>query len=200
MQRMEKMSAKRLFDVFFSTVGLVLLAPLFVMVALLIKMDSAGPVFFVQKRVGKKFRFFDLYKFRSMVPDAAKKGGLITADNDPRVTKIGRFLRKTKVDELPQLWNVLKGDMSLAGPRPEVEKYVTAFQDDYKEILEIRPGITDVAALTYRDEEKVLEGKADLEEYYLHMILPEKIKLAKEYVRRVSLAYDSKIIGLTLFF
>ena len=199
MQRMEKMSAKRLFDVFFSTAGLVLLSPLFVAVALLIKMDSAGPVFFVQKRVGKKFRLFDLYKFRSMVPEAAKRGGLITADNDPRVTKIGRFLRKTKVDELPQLWNVLKGEMSLVGPRPEVEKYVTAFQDDYKEILEIRPGITDVASLTYRDEEKVLEGKADPEEYYLHMILPEKIKLAKEYVRSVSLAYDLKIIGLTLF-
>jgi len=193
------MTAKRGFDIFFSSIGLVLLAPLFVLVAFLVKWDGAGPVFFVQKRVGKRFRCFDLLKFRSMVPDAVKRGGLITAENDPRVTKIGRFLRKTKIDELPQLWNVLKGEMSLVGPRPEVEKYVTARQDDYQEILDIRPGITDVASLTYRDEEKVLEGKADPEEYYLHMVLPEKIKLAKEYVRKASLVYDLKIIALTLF-
>jgi FlaA1/EpsC-like NDP-sugar epimerase/lipopolysaccharide/colanic/teichoic acid biosynthesis glycosyltransferase len=193
------MSAKRGFDVFFSAIGLVLLVPIFAVMALLIKLDSAGPVFFVQKRVGKRFRLFDLYKFRSMVPDAVRRGGLITADKDPRVTRIGRFLRRTKLDELPQLWNVLKGEMSLVGPRPEVEKYVTACQDDYREILGVRPGITDVASLTYRDEEKVLEGKTDPEGYYLHMVLPEKINLAKEYVRKASLVYDLKIIGMTFF-
>lgn len=193
------MSAKRLFDICFSAFGLILLIPLFPAIAILIKWDSPGSIFFVQKRMGKGFRPFQLYKFRSMFRDSEKTDVFITAQDDRRITRVGRLLRNTKIDELPQLWNVLKGDMSLVGPRPEVEGYVNQCRDDYEEILGVRPGITDFATLMYRYEEKILAGKADPEAFYLHMILPEKIKLAREYVRRVSLLNDLKIIGLTVF-
>jgi lipopolysaccharide/colanic/teichoic acid biosynthesis glycosyltransferase len=143
---MEKMNPKRLFDIFFSMIGLILLFPLCAVIAILIKLDGTGPVLFVQKRMGRGSRPFDLYKFRTMVPEAPEQGRLITTANDRRITKIGRILRKIKVDELPQLWNVLRGDMSLVGPRPEVEKYVTIYKEAYEEILSIRPGITDIAS------------------------------------------------------
>ena len=195
---MEKINTKRIFDIVFSAAGLILLAPLFIAVALLVKLGSTGPVFFAQKRMGRSFRPFDLYKFRSMVVDAPDTGISITVAEDPRITRVGRLLRKTKVDELPQLWNVLKGDMSLVGPRPEVEKYVEIHRDDYEEILRVRPGITDIASLTYKDEEKVLKGKTDPEEFYIHVLLPEKIKMAKEYVRKASVLHDLKLILLTV--
>jgi lipopolysaccharide/colanic/teichoic acid biosynthesis glycosyltransferase len=182
---MEKINTKRLFDIFFSAAGLILLAPLFIAVALLVKLGSPGPVFFVQRRMGRSFRPFDLYKFRSMVVDAPDAGISITVAEDPRITRVGRLLRKTKIDELPQLWNVLKGDMSLVGPRPEVEKYVEIHRDDYEEILRVRPGITDIASLTYKDEEKVLKGKTDPEEFYIHVLLPERLKW-RRYVRKAS--------------
>lgn len=192
------MNPKRLFDIFFSTVGLILLFPLLLVIAVLIKLDGPGPVLFVQKRMGRNFGPFDLYKFRTMVPEATDQGSLITTAHDRRITKIGRILRKIKVDELPQLWNVLKGDMSLVGPRPEVEKYVTIYKEAYEEILSIRPGITDIASLTYSDEETILKDKPDPEKYYIHVLLPEKIKLAREYVRKVSLTYDVKLILFTI--
>lgn len=190
---------KRLFDIFFSFIGLLILLPLFVIVAILIKIDSSGSVFFIQERIGKNFKPFNLYKFRTMIVDASQKGFSITAGGDSRITKIGRFLRKTKIDELPQLINVLKGEMSFVGPRPEMQKYVEIFKEEYKEILKVKPGITDTASLNYRDEESVLKDKENPEEYYINVLLPEKIKLSKEYIKSASLTFDLKLIFLTLF-
>jgi FlaA1/EpsC-like NDP-sugar epimerase/lipopolysaccharide/colanic/teichoic acid biosynthesis glycosyltransferase len=190
---------KRLFDIFFSSIGLLVLLPLFAVVAILIKIGIPGPIFSVHKIIGRGLKPFALYKFRTMVEGASKKGLPITTSDDLRVTRIGRFLRKTKIDELPQLINVLKGEMSLVGPRPEVRKYVSRYRKDYREILKIRPGITDIASLTYKNEEELLKDKKDPEEYYIHVILPEKIKLSKEYVRKASFIYDLKLILLTIF-
>ncbi len=190
---------KRIFDIFFSAAGLIALSPLFAVCAVLIKSGSRGPVFFVQERVGRNFRPFMIYKFRTMTADAPEKGPQITVGGDNRVTKFGRILRKTKLDELPQLINVLKGEMSIVGPRPEVEKYVNHYRQAYEEVLRIRPGITDIASLRYRNEEAVLQGKKDPEEYYLTVLLPEKIALAREYAGKVSLTGDIRLIVRTLF-
>ena len=151
---------KRAFDIVVSFVGLVGLFPLMLLVAALIKLDSSGPVFFRQERIGRGFRPFQILKFRTMIDNAQTKGRLITLAQDPRITRVGRILRHTKIDELPQLINVLNGDMSLVGPRPEVRRYVEAFQKDYEEILQVRPGITDLASLKYRNEEAIL-GNSD---------------------------------------
>ncbi|MFQ5787290.1 MAG: sugar transferase [Thermodesulfobacteriota bacterium] len=174
---------KRLFDISVSLIGLVVSAPLFVLVAILLKTERTGAVFFVQQRVGANFKPFNLYKFRSMISDTPKTGLSITAGDDRRITKIGKFLRKTKIDELPQLFNVLKGDMSFVGPRPEVNKYVDIFYNDYKEILKIRPGITDMASIKYRNESDIL-GKAKEPE--------------KEYIDNISFIYDVALIFKTL--
>jgi lipopolysaccharide/colanic/teichoic acid biosynthesis glycosyltransferase len=189
---------KRLLDIIASGLGLLLLSPLFIVVALLVKLSSAGPVFFRQERMGRGGCPFAILKFRSMVQDAPQKGGLITFGNDPRITRIGSLLRKTKIDELPQLLNVFKGDMSLVGPRPEVRRYVEMFQDDYQMILRVRPGITDMASITYRDEATILGQASNPEEEYVDRILPEKIRLAKEYVQRQSFSFDLAIIYGTL--
>jgi lipopolysaccharide/colanic/teichoic acid biosynthesis glycosyltransferase len=189
---------KRLLDVFVSSVGLLFLSPLFAAVAVLIKFDSRGPLFFRQERVGQGLRTFCIYKFRTMVVDAPLKGGPLTAPEDPRITRLGRALRKTKVDELPQLINVLRGEMTLVGPRPEVPRYVALFQDDYEEILRARPGITDLASLKYRDESSALSLAADPEQEYLTRVLPDKIALAKEYIRRSSFTFDLSLILKTV--
>ena len=188
---------KRTFDLVAALLGVVGLAPLFVLIACLIKFDSDGPVFFLQERVGKGFRRFRIFKFRTMVTDA-QKGALITCGDDPRITRVGRFLRKTKLDELPQLINVIKGDMSIVGPRPEVPTYVEAFHCDFDEILTVRPGITDVASLHFRDEAAILGAFQNPEQMYLTSILPAKIRLSKEYVRRSSLLSDVQVILDTL--
>jgi len=193
-RRRNSRPSKRLADILVSSAGLLLLSPLFVLVAVLIKLDSRGPVFFRQERIGQGFDPFLIYKFRSMVKDAPQRGGLLTAGQDPRVTSIGRLLRKAKIDEIPQLINVLVGEMSLVGPRPEVRRYVDLFQSDYEEILQVRPGITDLASLKYRDESSVLMEAADPEKEYITRILPDKIALAKEYVRRSSLLFDASLI------
>lgn len=190
---------KRTFDILASLFGLTLLAPIGLLVALAIKLDSRGPVFFRQVRVGRDFRPFRINKFRTMVADAPARGGQLTAGADPRITRVGRILRKTKVDELPQLINVLVGDMSLVGPRPEVPKYVELFASDYRDILSVRPGITDPASVKYRDESAVLAAAADPERAYIEQILPEKIALARQYIERSSLAYDLGIIFQTLW-
>jgi lipopolysaccharide/colanic/teichoic acid biosynthesis glycosyltransferase len=156
---------KRLFDIFCSSIGLLILLPLFAVVAILIKMERRGPVLFIQTRIGKNCKPFALYKFRTMVTDKPQKGLPVTAGNDPRITRAGRFLRQTKIDELPQFWNVLKGDMSIVGPRPEVRKYISKQKKDYKKILKSRPGLVDMSLLTYINEKKVLEDKEDPEEY-----------------------------------
>jgi lipopolysaccharide/colanic/teichoic acid biosynthesis glycosyltransferase len=190
---------KRLFDIVVSSLGLVLLSPLMTGAALLIKLDSKGPIFFRQERIGKGFRAFYIFKFRTMVQDAPHKGGPLTAGDDPRVTRVGRFLRKAKIDELPQLINVLKGEMSLVGPRPEVRPYVELFPKDYEEILKVRPGITDLASLKYRDEAVTLQRAENPEDEYLRRVLPDKIRLAKEYINKASFSFDLKLILRTIF-
>ena len=198
MPDVEMNMTKRLFDVIFSLAGIVLLSPVLLLVALLVKLDSKGPVFFRQERIGQGFEPFIIVKFRTMVTDACRKGPLVTSGGDRRITKIGKFLRRTKIDELPQLLNVLKGDMSLVGPRPEVAKYVEIFSDDFREVLKVRPGITDFAALEYSDEEEILKKYADPEEGYIREILPAKIELYKKYLRERGLLTDIKLIVLTL--
>jgi len=189
---------KRLFDIFMALIGLLLLSPLGVVVALLIKIDSKGSICFCQERIGKEFRPFYIYKFRTMVEDAPEKGGPVTFGDDPRITRVGRFLRKTKVDELPQLFNVFRGEMSFVGPRPEVRRYVERFRKDYEEILKVRPGITDLASLKYHDEAEVLGLAGNPEEEYLGKVLPDKIRLAKEYLKHSSFFFDVALILRTL--
>jgi lipopolysaccharide/colanic/teichoic acid biosynthesis glycosyltransferase len=190
--------SKRAFDVIAALLGLIILSPVLLLVALLIKLDSTGPVFFRQERMGKGFRPFYIYKFRTMVYDAPNRGGPITFGADPRITRLGRVLRKFKIDELPQLINVLRGEMSFVGPRPEVRPYVELFREDYEVILKIVPGITDLASLKFRDEAEILGRFANPEVAYVKHILPEKIKLAKDYVRQSSLLFDIALILKTL--
>jgi lipopolysaccharide/colanic/teichoic acid biosynthesis glycosyltransferase len=188
---------KRAFDIIAALAGLLVLAPVFATVALLIKFDSPGPVFFKQQRIGRGFRPFWIYKFRTMRADAEGSSQLtIGADN--RITRAGRFLRRSKIDELPQLFNILKGDMTIVGPRPEVPRYVEAFHRDYEEILTMRPGLTDLASLKYRNEAALLGRSADPEAEYLRNVLPDKIRLGKEYIRRSSVGFDIHVIMKTL--
>lgn len=189
---------KRCIDIVVSGVGLILFSPLLVLAALAVKLSSRGPVFFRQERIGRDFKPFRIFKFRTMVTDAPKLGAQITAGADPRITRVGRFLRKSKIDELPQLLNVFKGDMSLVGPRPEVPKYVEMFPDDYREILRVRPGITDPASIKYRDESAILGQADDPERVYVERILPDKIAIARSYVATQSLLGDVAIICRTL--
>ncbi|MEI8372064.1 MAG: sugar transferase [Planctomycetota bacterium] len=189
---------KRFFDMTVAAVGLLLLAPLLVVVALLVRLTSRGPVFFRQERMGRAFRPFGIYKFRSMVQDAPKKGSLVTFGADPRITRVGHFLRAAKIDELPQLINVLMGDMSLVGPRPEVRKYAEMFREDFAEILRVRPGITDPASIKYRNEAEILGRSENPEKEYIEQVLPEKIRLAKEYAQNPSLWLDFVIILKTI--
>jgi lipopolysaccharide/colanic/teichoic acid biosynthesis glycosyltransferase len=189
---------KRALDASIACVGLVLFSPLLVLVALAIKLQSCGGVLFRQERIGRAFKPFLIYKFRTMTKDAPSRGASITAAGDARITGVGRLLRKTKLDELPQLWNVLKGDMSLVGPRPEVKKYVDLFRDDYAELLTVRPGITDLASLVYRDESALLAGFDSPEDAYVTRILPEKIRLAKWQVQQSSLLFDLMLIVRTV--
>ncbi len=190
---------KRLLDVFFSTIGLILLLPIFLIIAIFIRFDSPGPVFFGHWRVGKNFKPFKLYKFRSMSANAPEKGPSITVGGDSRVTRVGRLLRKTKLDEIPQLINVLKGDMSLVGPRPEVPKYVEMFRDEYRDILQVRPGITDYATIEFRDEEAVLKGYKNPEEGYVRDVLPRKMELYRKYLKNKGLMTDIGLVFRTLW-
>jgi lipopolysaccharide/colanic/teichoic acid biosynthesis glycosyltransferase len=190
---------KRFFDIFFSLFGLVLLLPLFVLIAILIKMDSSGPVFFRQERIGRGFKPFSIYKFRTMVKDGDRKGLQITVGGDDRVTRVGKILRRRKLDELPQLINVLKGEMSFVGPRPEVKMYVDLFRGEYKDILKVKPGITDNSSITFSQEEEVLKDQIDPEGYYRNAVLPEKIKLARKYIESASFSYDFGLILKTVY-
>ena len=189
---------KRVFDAIISSLGLLLLGPVFLIVALMIKLDSRGPVFFKQARIGREFRSFFIYKFRTMIADAASRGGTLTVGSDPRITRVGAVLRTTKIDEIPQLINIFKGDMSFVGPRPEVLEFVELFRSDYEEILRVRPGLTDLASLKYRNEAMTLAQAEDPHEDYLKRVLPDKIRLAKEYIRRSSFFFDLGLIIKTL--
>ncbi len=192
--------AKRTFDLLFSLIGLILLAPLFLLVASVIKGTSRGPVFFRQERVGRMFRPFHIYKFRTMIEGAHRMGPPITASNDVRITRVGRLLRASKMDELPQLINVLKGEMSIVGPRPEVRKYVDLYTPLEREILTLRPGITDWASIRFRHEEASLarSGMHGGDAAYTEQILPKKLALQVQYVRQHTLWGDLQIIVATL--
>lgn len=187
----------RPFDVLVASTLIVLLLPVFVLVALAIKFDDKGPVLYKQARVGRHFRLFQIYKFRSMLIGAEAKG-LLTGPDDSRQTRVGRFLRRYKLDELPQLLNVLKGDMQLVGPRPEVVRYVSAFQSQYVEILQERPGLTDPASLAFRDEQQFF-GSDAVEQQYLEQILPSKLKISLEYQKRRSPWTDFAVLVRTFF-
>ena len=190
---------KRAVDCMVAAVGLLVLAPLFVWIALLVRLDSPGGVFFAHERVGRYGRKFKVLKFRTMVQDAPKRGAAITAGHDPRITRVGRILRKTKLDELPQLWNVLKGEMSLVGPRPEVEKYVQLWEPTLREIvLSVRPGITGLTQIRYRHEESLLAQQTEPETYYRETLLPLKLQSDVEYVQRRGLWFDMWLLGRTL--
>jgi lipopolysaccharide/colanic/teichoic acid biosynthesis glycosyltransferase len=189
---------KRLVDIVGASLGLLLFSPLFLILAALIKLDSSGPVLFRQERIGRGFIPFLIYKFRTMAAGRANEGLCITSRNDARITRVGRWLRATKLDELPQLLNVLIGDMSLVGPRPEVRHYVELFRSEYEQLLSIRPGMTDLASLKYRDEGDVLAQVEDPEAEYVTRILPDKIELGNLYLRRASLLFDLSLILKTL--
>lgn len=188
---------KRATDIIGAAVALIVLAPIMVVIGALVRGTSPGPAFFRQTRMGQNFRPFVIYKFRTMVTDADARGPAITADGDPRVTSVGRVLRLLKLDELPQLFNVLIGDMSFVGPRPEVPHYVELFRSDYQEILRLRPGITDLASIAYRHESDLLGRSPDPEALYVQQILPRKIALAKDYARRASPLFDLYLIFCT---
>jgi len=189
---------KRLFDVVASGLGLLVLSPLFLVLAVWIKLDSAGPVFYRQVRVGRYNRDFRLFKFRSMRVGADKKGLITVGGRDPRVTRSGYFIRKYKLDELPQLMNVLRGDMSLVGPRPEVRKYVEMYTEEQLHVLDVRPGITDMASIRYRNENELLSEAEDPEAFYVGVVMPDKLKINLEYVARHSFGFDMKLIIKTI--
>jgi lipopolysaccharide/colanic/teichoic acid biosynthesis glycosyltransferase len=191
--------AKRLFDVIVALLGIVVLSPLLVGIALAIKISSPGPVLYRGQRVGRFGKPFRICKFRTMVVNAEKIGGASSGDDDPRITKVGRFLRKYKLDELPQLFNVLRGEMSLVGPRPEVQKFVDMYTEEEKLILKLRPGITDWASLWNCDEGAVLAGAADADQAYLELIRPTKIALQLKYAREHSFWVDIRILMFTLW-
>lgn len=187
----------RLFDILFSALGLVILSPLLLIIWLLIVMESRGGGFYTQERIGKDGVPFRLYKFRSMRPDS-DKGSLITiGGHDSRITRTGYFIRKYKLDELPQLWNVLKGDMSLVGPRPEVRRYVDLYTPEQRVVLRVRPGITDYASIEYADENEILGKADDPERTYIEQIMPEKIRYNLKYINHPTVGEYFKIIFLT---
>ncbi len=189
----------RVLDIFFSALGLIILSPFFLILAFWIKIDSKGTVFYKQNRVGKDNVDFQLYKFRSMITDADKKGLLITiGGKDPRVTKSGFFIRKYKLDELPQLINVFKGEMSLVGPRPEVRKYVNTYNTEQMNVLSVKPGITDYASIEYADENVLLAKSSYPEKTYIEEIIPDKINYNLKYINNQSVSEYIKIILLTL--
>ncbi len=189
---------KRATDIIFSLIGLLAISPLFLAIALRIWLEDGRPIIYRGERVGRFGKRFRILKFRTMVPNAEKTGGPSTADDDPRITRCGRLLRKYKLDEFPQLINVLRGEMSVVGPRPEVPFYVSLFSDEEKSILSVRPGITDWASLWNSDEGAVLAGSADPEQAYMERIRPEKIRLQLAYVRNRSFLVDLGIIAQTV--
>ena len=188
---------KRLFDILASGLGLVCLSPLFTVVAVWIKLDSRGPVFYRQVRVGRGNKDFRIFKFRSMRPDSDKLGLITVGGRDPRVTRSGYYIRKYKLDELPQLINVFIGDMSLVGPRPEVRKYVDMYSPDQLHVLDVRPGITSLASLRYRNENEVLAKAEDPDKCYIEKVMPDKLAIDLEYVRKANLWNDIKLIFST---
>lgn len=189
---------KRLFDIFFSLIGLILLLPFFLFISIFIIIDSKGGVFYKQVRVGKDEIDFKLFKFRSMRTDSDKKGLLTVGGRDSRITRMGYYIRKYKIDELPQLINVFLGDMSLVGPRPEVRRYTDLYNDEQKKVLSVKPGITDYASIEYSNENEILGKADDPERVYIDEIMPAKLKLNLRYIQEQGLLTDVKIIIKTI--
>jgi lipopolysaccharide/colanic/teichoic acid biosynthesis glycosyltransferase len=189
---------KRLFDIISSWIVLILASPLIIFIAIMIKITSRGGVFYYQTRIGKNGKEFSLIKFRTMHIGADKKGLLTVGMRDNRITPVGYYLRKYKLDELPQLINIIKGDMSVVGPRPEVKKYVDLYNEEQRQVLQVRPGLTDLASLQYIDENKVLAQYDDAEKAYVEIVMPHKLALNLEYIRKQSFLYDLKIILHTI--
>lgn len=189
---------KRILDIVFSIIGILLLSPFFLLFAVLIVIDSGFPIFYTQPRVGKDLHDFALLKFRTMHRDSDKKGLLTVGNKDPRITRIGTFLRRYKLDELPQLFNVLSGTMSLVGPRPEVRKYVVMYSEEQKKVLRAKPGITDFASIEYSNENELLSGSENPEQLYINEIMPAKLKLNLKYIQEQGLMTDLKIIFKTI--
>ena len=190
--------AKRLFDLAFSALGLLVFSPVLLALALLIKLDSRGPVFYRGVRIGRYGKAFRIFKFRTMVMEAERLGGSSTANDDPRITRVGKFLRNYKLDELPQLINVLKGEMSLVGPRPQVEWAVALYTPQERQVLAVRPGITDYASLLFHNEGEILKGSQEPDKDYMEKIHPEKMRLSLEYVCTYSFWRDIRIILQTI--
>jgi len=189
---------KRLFDILVSAIGLLVLWPAFLVIAALIKLEDGGPVFYRQERIGYKGRRFKMWKFRTMVVNAEKLGKSLTIGKDPRITRVGYWLRKYKLDELPQLLNVLSGEMSLVGPRPEVPQYVALYSPDQRRVLDLVPGITDPASIRFANEAELLAEATDPEKFYIDHVMPEKIRLNMEYAKRANLLSDVLVILQTL--
>lgn len=189
---------KRIFDIVCSFFGLIVLSPLFIIISVLVETTSRGGVFYKQVRVGKDFKNFKILKFRSMRPDSDKKGLLTVGSKDNRVTKVGYFIRKFKIDELPQLINVLVGDMSFVGPRPEVPKYVEMYNEEQRRVLSVRPGITDYASIEYRNENDVLAKSDNPEQTYIDEVMPAKLSLNLKYINEMSFVLDLKLIFKTI--
>ncbi len=190
---------KRLFDIILSLTLLIFLSPVLLIIAIYVKLDSEGSIFFLQKRVTAYGKVFKIIKFRTMVSDAEKLGTQVTVSNDARVTKIGKFLRKTRLDELPQLINILVGDMTLVGTRPEVEKFVKEYTNEMYATLLLPAGVTSLASIKYKDEEKLLDASSNPNETYINNILPEKMKYNLEYMRKFNFFYDIKTIIMTVY-
>jgi lipopolysaccharide/colanic/teichoic acid biosynthesis glycosyltransferase len=189
---------KRLFDLILACISMVILLPVFLIIAIWIVLDSRGGIFYRQTRVGRANKDFCLYKFRSMHPGADAKGLLTVGSKDPRVSSAGYYLRKAKLDELPQLLNIIKGEMSIVGPRPEVRKYVTLYTAEQQKVLDVRPGLTDYASLEYFEENKILSASADPEKVYIEEIMPAKLELNLRYIKEQSMMLDIRIIGRTI--
>lgn len=190
---------KRLFDILASLILLIILSPLFIIFYIMIKLDSKGPIMFKQNRVTENGRIFKIFKFRTMVENADKNGSQVTVENDNRVTKIGKFLRKFRLDEIPQLINILIGDMSFVGTRPEVPKYVELYTDEMKATLLMRAGVTSLASIKFKDEEKLLQMDGNIDKIYIENILPQKMQYNLEYLKRFNFFYDIKLMFMTLF-
>ncbi|MBQ6880192.1 MAG: sugar transferase [Bacteroidales bacterium] len=190
---------KRLFDIFASGLGLLFLSPLFLVLAIWIKLDSPGPIFYRQVRVGRYNKDFRIFKFRSMKVGADKQGLITVGGHDPRITRSGYFIRKYKLDEFPQLINVFVGDMSLVGPRPEVRKYVDMYTPEQMHVLDVRPGVTSLASIRYRNENELLDKAEDPDQFYIDVVMQDKLAIDLEYVQNASFWYDIKLIFQTFW-
>lgn len=199
MHNLYPLYGKRWFDFSAALIGFLVLSPVFILLSMVVKMTSKGPVFFKQERIGKNFVPFTIIKFRSMIVNEAKNNQLVTSSGDPRITPVGKFLRRYKLDELPQLLNVITGDMSLVGPRPEVMRYIEHHKKEYECILSIKPGITDNAAIMFRNEEEILSQYKDSETAYIEKIMPKKMALYKKYIEKQTFLNDIKLILKTIF-